>query len=274
MTTASPQRTLWLALGGIVAVLATVWTGFVLSGWTIGSVTRDGHQTLPITSTSLTIDTSSTDVTLVPTSGPPAIDTHAKGTLSVPKIRTQVVGNEVKVHGGCHIVVFGNCSAKVTVHVPDRMAVSVSTGSGDVRASDLRAPLRVSVRSGDIDLDTIGDDVAVHVTSGDIDARRIAGVTELRATSGDISATEMTAPSIIAHATSGDVLVDAATAPKQLDASATSGDVEVTVPRGVRYDGSVETSSGDRSMSIASDPAAAHKIRVEATSGDADLRYR
>jgi DUF4097 and DUF4098 domain-containing protein YvlB len=275
MTKASPQRTLWLALGAIVAVAATLWTGFVMAGWTIGSVTKDRHTDLPLTVTSLTIDASSVDVVLEHAdSGRAEIDTHAKGSLWLPKLTARVDGDHVSVSGGCHMVVFGSCSAKVVVQVPDQMAVNVTTGSGDVRASQIRAPLNVTVRSGDVDLDTLSDDVVAHVTSGDISARALAGTAELRTTSGDISAAALRSPSITAHATSGDVFVDAETAPRELTASATSGDVEVTVPRGASYNAQVDTSSGDHHLGIADDPSATHHISATATSGDADIRYR
>jgi hypothetical protein len=276
MTTASPQRTLWLVLGAIVAVLAILWTGFVMAGWTIGSVTKDEHHELPAGMTSLTIDASSADVTLVPSPSGVVVDSHAKGSLWLPKAKTTVDGSVVHVEGGCHVVVFGSCEARFTVGVPRGLPVTIDTGSGDVRASDVGGSLTVTARSGDVDIDgATGDDTVVTVTSGDIVARRVSGAADLRTTSGDIDAVDLDAGSVVAHATSGDVRVDDAIAPRSVKASATSGDVTVMVPDdGETYDASVDAASGDRHLGITSDPSSTRDLSAMATSGDAEIRYR
>jgi hypothetical protein len=273
MTTASPQRTLWLALGGIVAVAAILWTGFVMAGWTIGSVTKNEHHVLR-GAQSVTIDGTFTRLTLLPGGGDQVVvDSHAKGSLWLPKVKTTITGDRVHVQGDCHFA-WGSCKAEFVMHVPAGMPVSVSTGSGDVVAGDLTGPITLDVGSGDLDLRSLSGVTKANVSSGDISAAGLSGPVQLRSSSGDISAAALRAPTVSAHATSGDVFVDSAIAARRITASATSGDVEVTVPRGVSYDAQADATSGDHHVGIASDPSASRSVSADATSGDADIRYR
>ena len=275
MTTASPQRTLWLAAGALLALVFTLGAGIQLVGWTVGSVSKDEHHVLAGNVKEVRIDGAFSDLELAPASGDQVVvDSHAKGSLWLPKVRTQIDGDHVNVTGNCHIVVFGSCEARFVVHVPAGMAVTVTTGSGDVHASGLSGRVAVDVSSGDVELHGLTGGTTAQVQSGDIVAAALSGRVSLRSSSGDISAAGLRSRDVTAHATSGDVALDVATAPDRVDASASSGDVTVAVPRGVSYDATVDASSGDHSLGIASDPASDRRVSAVTSSGDATIVYR
>jgi DUF4097 and DUF4098 domain-containing protein YvlB len=57
-------------------------------------------------------------------------------------------------------------------------------------------------------------------------------------------------------------------------ATASSGNIELHVPRGEGYKVGVRTSSGDQHVNIANDPAGKNQLDLEASSGDVTVDYR
>jgi DUF4097 and DUF4098 domain-containing protein YvlB len=276
MTTATPQRTLWLAAGGLLAAFLTLWAGFSLAGWTVGSVERDTHHVLPGPVSEVQVFGASGDVTLVPTSGRRVVvDGHAQGTLWLPEMQTRIDGGRVTVRGACHVAVFGRCSASFVIGVPAGTPVTVRTSSGDVRASGLTGPVSLKVSSGDVTLDELSGGTTVRVSSGDIAARALSGRAVLETSSGDVTAAELTAAVVSARATSGDVLLDLAEAPQRVNAAASSGDVTIAVPRGSEsYDAEASASSGDHDVLVNDSSRSTRSLTAITSSGDATIAYR
>jgi DUF4097 and DUF4098 domain-containing protein YvlB len=275
--TATPRRTLWLAAGGLLALVFTVWAGFGLAGWTVGSVERNEHRVLRGEVSKVRIDATSGDVTLVPTDGREVVvDSRAQGTLWLPKMRTRIDGGNVSVHGECSVSLFAGCSVSFVVHIPAGTPVSVKTASGDVRASGLSGPVRLDVSTGDVDLVGLTGGTDADVSSGDIRARRLGGRVVLKTSSGDVRAAELTSTVAGADATAGDVWVDLAVVPRRVSAASSSGDVTVSVPRGggEAYDAQLATSSGGRHLGVRHDPLADRSLSAVTSSGDAAIRYR
>jgi DUF4097 and DUF4098 domain-containing protein YvlB len=276
MTTATPQRTLWLAAGGLLAVFLTLCAGSSLAGWSVGSVTRDTHRVLPGPVNEVNVVGESGDVTLMPTDGDRVVvDSHAKGTFWLPKLDTDIDGGRVVVGGTCHTVVFGNCSASFVIKIPDGTPVVVRTTSGDVRASGLTGPVTLKVSSGDVDVSELSADTQVKVSSGDIDARHLGGRVLLETASGDVDAGDLTAANVSAHATSGDIYLDLAAPPVRVNAAASSGDVTIAVPRGPEaYDAEASASSGDHEVDVDTSSRSTRSLSAVTSSGDATIRYR
>jgi DUF4097 and DUF4098 domain-containing protein YvlB len=276
MITASPQRTLWLAAGGLLALVLTVWAGFTLVGWTVGSVERNTHHVLPGPVSRIEIDGMAGQVTLVPTGGRQVVvDSHAKGTLWLPKLETRIDGGHVTVRGWCHTISFRACSADFVVRVPEGTPVSVKTSSGDVHASGLSGPVDLQVSSGDLDLAGLSGGTSARVSSGDIDARGLVGRVLLESASGDVNAAELTSGVVNARATSGDVFLDLAAAPERVNAASSSGDVTIAVPRGPEvYDAQLTTSAGDPQLRVNHSAKAKRSLTAVTSAGDAMIRYR
>jgi hypothetical protein len=275
--TKTQDRTLALVVGGVLAALLTFWGGLNLAGWTVGTAHRSEHRVLRGVVTEIRIDGSAGDVTLVPSAGRDVVvDSRAHGTLWLPKLETRIDGDHVTVRGACHVVVFGSCGATFVVHVPEGIAVRVKSSSGDVRASGLSGPVNLQVSSGDVEVTALSGGTTAHVSSGDISARGLAGQVVLESSSGDVVGSELNAGFVEAHASSGDVDVDLATVPKGVNASSSSGDVSISVPRGSgeAYDARVDTSSGDRQLGVRLDSTSERRLRAVTSSGDVAIRYR
>jgi DUF4097 and DUF4098 domain-containing protein YvlB len=276
-TATSSARTLWLAAGTLLALIFTVWAGFGLAGKTVGSVTRNEHHVVSGSVSEVRVDGRSADVTLVPASGRQVIvDSHAKGTWWLPRLKTEIDGGNLSLSGSCHDLGFGHCESSFVVRIPDGTPVTVQTRSGDVRASDLSGHVSIDAGSGDIALSGLSGGTTAKVSSGDIEASRLAGKLVLETSSGDIDAAELTSPTIDARATSGDVFLDVATVPRRVNVASSSGDVVIAVPRNGTegYDAQAATSSGDPRIRVTKNDASSRSLSAVTSSGDATIAYR
>jgi DUF4097 and DUF4098 domain-containing protein YvlB len=275
-TTASSARILWLAAGTLLALVFTIWAGFGLAGHTVGSVTRNEHHVVGDVS-AVRIDGRSADVTLIPTTGNQVVvDARAKGTLWLPKLKTEVDGGHLTLSGSCHDNPFGHCESSFVVSIPDGTPVTVETHSGDVRASDLSGHVSIDAGSGDIALSGLSGGTTARVSSGDIEASRLSGKLVLETSSGDVDAAELSAPTIDARATSGDVFLDVAKVPKRVSVASSSGDVTIAVPRNGDdgYDAQAATSSGDPRVRVDQNAESNNSLSAVTSSGDATILYR
>jgi DUF4097 and DUF4098 domain-containing protein YvlB len=275
-TATSSARALWLGAGTLLALMFTIWAGFALAGHTAGSVTRTEHHVVGNVSV-VRIDGHSADVTLVRATGSQVVvDARAKGTLRLPKLKTEIDGGHLKLSGSCRATPFGHCESSFVVSIPDGTRVTVETRSGDVRATDLTGHVSIDAGSGDVELSGLSGGTTARVSSGDIEASRLAGKLILESSSGDVDAAELTSPTIDARARSGDVFLDIASVPKRVAVSSSSGDVTIAVPRNGRdgYDAQVATSSGDPVVRVAKNDNSSHSLSAVTSSGDAMIAYR
>jgi DUF4097 and DUF4098 domain-containing protein YvlB len=137
-------------------------------------------------------------------------------------------------------------SGNVTVRdVPG--TVNVQASSGAVELSDIGGAVVAKADSGNITADQVDDDVTLKASSGAIEAHGIAGTAKLGADSGNITV-ELTE--------AGDV-----------DADASSGAVDVTVPRGA-YRISTHTGSGNVDSDVDNDADGEHALDLRTDSGN------
>jgi DUF4097 and DUF4098 domain-containing protein YvlB len=275
-TATSSARILWLVAGSVLALIFTIWAGIGLAGHTVGTVTRNEHHVVGNVS-EVRIDGRSADVTLVPASGGQVVvDARAKGTLWLPKLKTEIDGGHLTLSGSCHDNPFGHCESSFVVRIPEGTPVTVETRSGDVRASDLSGFVSIDAGSGDIALSGLTGGTTARVSSGDIEASRLAGKLRLETSSGDVDAAELSAPTIDARATSGDVFLDVATVPRRVSVTSSSGDVTISVPRNGRdgYAAEAVTSSGDPRVLVSKNDQSSRSLSAVTSSGDATIRYR
>ncbi len=101
--------------------------------------------------------------------------------------------------------------------------------------------------SGDINLPFGGfGDLTMKTTSGEIDASGVSGESlDVDTTSGDIEISNASFEELTAKSTSGDVTTMVSDLTGDLEIVSTSGDVELSLPKGEDFDLSVKSTSGD-----------------------------
>ena len=269
MTAARAERGLALLVGGGLAAVLMIWGAVHVAGWTLGTASRTEHRVIHGPVSALRIENDGRgDVVVEAGSGPDVtVDSKASSAFRAPRLRVDVNGADVRVHGGCGAVFFNRCSATVTVHVPPATPVDVSS-RGDVSASGLSGPVRLSTSSGDVTAGDVSGPAQLHTSSGDVQVHDLSGPATLESSSGDVEADDLSSSTVRASTGSGDVDLVFATAPASADAETGSGDVNLLVPRSARYFVDAETSSGDRVVGVPTGPRASHVLRVRSGSGD------
>lgn len=177
-------------------------------------------------------------------------------------------------------------SVRLPKQLPEGSSLTVSIGSGDVRAADLDIATTVHTGSGDCQLGRIGAATVVNSGSGDVNLEQVTGKVKVNAGRGDVIVREMTG-SIAAHVGSGDILlnnVDAWAALRTVsgditvrdsslkNASLASGNGDITVnatlPNTADY--SFSTVSGDVTLNTRV-PQHGAQLKVNAFSGDVQV---
>jgi hypothetical protein len=208
-------------------VVAGAGTAVALSG---------GHrveqrETITHAVTALTVDGTGGDVTVRSGATTGTVEVVRRGPAPrndgvVPGAATWEGGSTLVLRPDCS----GGCDVDYQVTVPDGVAVTVQTGSGDVELKGSLGPVSLQTGSGDIDADVSSDTVTLRTGSGDADLR-------LRE------------------------------APDQVTATSGSGDIDIRVPKGEIYQVTPQTGSGDVDLNVQQGPSD-HAIQVRTGSGD------
>ena len=269
MTAARTERTLALAVGGLLAVLFVLMASFHVASWTLGTASRTQHRVIHDASALTIFAGGHADVVIEAGAGPDAtVDAVARGSLRAPRLHVSVDGADVHVAGGCGPVIFSHCSATVTVRVPAGDAVTVHSGAGDIQLSDLSGPAQVDAGSGDISASDLTGPADLDTGSGDVDGHHLTGPVTLASDSGDVEGDGLSGTTARASTGSGDVTLLFSAPPATADAETGSGDVTLLVPRGVAYAVDAVTSSGDRVVNVDTSGGSGHALRVRTGSGD------
>jgi DUF4097 and DUF4098 domain-containing protein YvlB len=174
-----------------------------------------------------------------------------------------------------------SAEVKLGLEVPEGLAITTRTSSGDVTCDGVRGALQIETTSGDVDVAAVPGALGITTSSGDVDAREI-GALRLRTRSGDAELTTVRGP-VDAHTTSGNLTVHGAgdsltlgtvsgdveveRSAGRLAVATTSGEVKVTQSSGAIE---IEASSGGVELGVRSPLAGA---RVATGSGDIELRF-
>lgn len=275
------NRSLAIGVGGLITAGMIGWGGISAVSLTSGVEREALHQDW-VAGKSLSVDTSSGDITFSRSSDQRIYLTGTKqGVLAMPDIEFDRNGSAVTIETNCPV--FGwwaECKASFDIAVPDGVEITAITRSGDVNIRDVESPeLKLNSTSGDVhvsQLDVSGT-LSAGATSGDVTAEDVsADQLELGTTSGDVETARLSAStSARIKVTSGDVNADFTDPPKEMQATATSGDVDVTVPRVEEgYDATADATSGEENQGVEFDPDSPWSIDAHATSGDVSISYR
>jgi hypothetical protein len=173
-----------------------------------------------------------------------------------PQISEVWNGDVLTVTVDCTDWIMPSCGIDYDVDVPAGTAIEADLTSGDIAVAGISGPVRVHTTSGDIRLTEVRSDTVSADT-----------------TSGDLIGDGLAMRSLTAESTSGDVRLTYATAPLVVKATATSGDVTVTMPRSdIGYRVRIDTTSGDESSDIGNNDNGTGEITIAATSGDVRVR--
>ncbi|MGO1973791.1 MAG: DUF4097 family beta strand repeat-containing protein [Propionibacteriaceae bacterium] len=171
-----------------------------------------------------------------------------------------VVGPDTKVQG---------TTGSGEISITGVAAAVTEADSGATHLADLASTAEARTGSGDVTLERIGGGTTVHVDSGAVQVAGVGAGLEVESSSGDITASSISGD-VLATSSSGAIDVSLAL-PANLRATAKSGDVTVTVPKGP-YRVNAEADSGDVTDDLSSDDSAEFAVEARTDSGNIHLR--
>ncbi|GAB3687468.1 DUF4097 family beta strand repeat-containing protein [Angustibacter aerolatus] len=125
--------------------------------------------------------------------------------------------------------------AEVTVQVPRGTAVRISTVQADGLLHGLHAAASVRTVSGELVVDGVHGPVESHTISGRIDVRDQHGPLRGNTVSGSLTVSAAELPSLSVKTVSGELVVDLASAPSEVELKSVSGDLVVRIPGPAGY---------------------------------------
>jgi hypothetical protein len=251
----TPQRRYGIAISVALILGGVYWA---LTGLTEG--TTSGRSSYPVDGNALRVQGGSATIELRPGDGTEVtVDRESERKLfgSDPKESYDADDARLELNsGGCGFLAFG-CETKYVVTVPRDVQLTVENSSGKVVVSGF------------------ANGADVKTSSGDIEVHDVGGPLELRTSSGDVDADGLSASSVTTQTSSGGTSLDFTTAPQSIEAKSSSGDVSILIPSGEEsYKVDTDTSSGDESANVRSDPNATRTITAKTSSGDVSIEYQ
>lgn len=235
--TTSTRRAIIL-IGSLVAVLLVV----ALAVPTISRLiqtTDTVHHRLPSGLASLTLDGGVGQITVrsAASGEAPSARATVRSGLSEPSADATIEGDTALLTDTCRNAWWNNCSVDWSLVVQDGTTLAITSTVGDVTITETTGSLAIT------------SDV------------------------GDISATGVESATVRITSSVGDVNLGLATPPENVQANSSTGDVTVTVPDdATAYRVLTDTSVGQVSNQLPSDPAGTRVIDVRTSVGDIVLR--
>ena len=247
-------RRVALAIGVPLCLALTANTGFaVVANIGRGKIPVSYHA--PASARRVSVTTSGGDVLLRRGSGDRA-SLAGTGTYSLvrPHVTERLAAGKASLGYEC-VVPEGPCELDATLTVPAGMAVSVSTGGGQVSADGT---------TGAVALSTGGGNMAANGVSGPI---------SLSTGGGDVQATGVAATQVSADTGGGDIEIVFTQVPRNVQVSTGGGNITIVVPRGdTHYHVAAETGGGNVDDPVPLDSSSPNLIT--ATSGGGDITIR
>jgi Toastrack DUF4097 len=265
----TPGRGIALLLGVPVVLAVIVYNGYdlVLSA---GGGSFPVRYNVPVTASGLTVSFGGGSATVRGGASAPGV-ARVSGTVTYHLARPSVRQEAGDIGLDCPWLDEGNCSIDATAAIPSGTPLTLTTGGGDLTASDLTGSATLSTGGGNITLTGAVGPLSLSSSGGDATVSNINGEAAIISTGGgNINGTGVGIPRVSATSGGGDVTLTFTTIPRNLQVNADGGNVTIVVPRGP-YAVSTNTDGGNLTHSISSTPRATNVITVSSGGGDISL---
>jgi hypothetical protein len=261
-------RFLALLLGVPVAFALIAWTGLTEVAYA-GQGSYPVRLAVPVHGSTVSLSVGQADVQVTQAAGS-ALRLTGKATYSLfrSNVTWQTTPSGVIVSPQCHFFV-GNCSFSFHAVLPAGKRAVLSDGSGNLALRGLTGPVSAGTGSGNVQANLVSGAVRLQSGSGNITGSALSGrKVTLKAGSGDVSVDSLESLDVVVTDGSGNIDLTFTKVPTQVKVSNSSGNVNVVLPRGVRYQVNATTNSGNRNVSVPQTTAPDHVITVTDGSGN------
>ena len=126
-------------------------------------------------------------------------------------------------------------NARVSLSVPTRTDVTVSTVSADALVSGVRAGVKVNTVSGSLTLADVIGEVDANTVSGELECHELEGDFKGNSVSGPLTVQASRLEQVKLNTVSGDITLDLLSGTARINSNSVSGDVTVRIPVGGGY---------------------------------------
>jgi hypothetical protein len=267
--------------GRLLALLLGVPLAFALIGWTgLTEVAYAGlgsypvRLAVPVSGSTVNLSASDADMQVTQAAGSTLwLAGKAEYSLIRSDVTWQTTPSGVIVSPKCHFFL-GICSFSFHAVLPAGKRTVLSDGSGNLTLRGLTGPVTAGSGSGDVQANVLTGTVNLQTGSGNITGGALSGPkVKLKAGSGDITFDSLESLDVVVTDGSGNINLTFSKAPTRVRVSNSSGNVNVVLPRGVRYQVNATTDSGNRTVSVLQTSAPGHVITVTDGSGNVSVTY-
>lgn len=252
-------RAAWLAAGAVVTVIVLVSMGRVFAGAAVPPQRAEDEQTIVHAVTKVVVDSNAGDTVL--SAGPAGQVRLERSTVSSlgagPEVEQRWEGDVLHLRARCPeggVAGIGDCAADFVLEVPAEIDVDLRTEAGTLSVTGLTGDLRLASSAGDIELSEVGGSIHARTQKGSI------GGQDLSATRTDV------------EAQAGDAQLQYVSAPRQVRAVTSAGDVSVLVPTGA-YAVVARSQSQEATVGFTPDPDAEATITATVDAGRVEVGY-
>src|SRR5215831_18174057 len=266
-------RLLALLLGVPVAFALIAWTGLTEVAYA-GLGSYPVRLAVPVQGSTVNLSAGAADVQVTQAAGN-TLWLAGKATYSLVRsnITWRTTQSGVIVSPQCHFFL-GICSFSLHAVLPAGKRAVISDGSGNLTLRGLTGPVTVGSGSGDVQANVLTGTVHLRTGSGNITGGALSGPkVTLKAGSGDIAFDSLESLDVVVTDGSGNIDLTFSKAPTRVKVSNSSGNVNVVLPRGARYQVNATTNSGNRTVSVLKTTAPGHVITVTDGSGNVSVTY-
>jgi len=266
-------RLLALLLGVPIAFALIAWTGLTEVAYA-GLGSYPVHLSVPVRGSTVSLSAGDADVQVTQAAGNQLrLNGKAQYSLIRSSLTWRSTPSGVIVSPRCHFFV-GICSFSFHAVLPVGKRAAVSAGSGNLTLRGLTGSVSGVSGSGDMQANVLAGRVSLQNGSGNITGGALSGPkVTLKAGSGDIAFDSLESPDVVVTDGSGNIDLTFSKAPARVKVSNSSGNVNVVLPRGVRYQVNATTDSGNRTVSVLQTSAPDHVITVTDGSGNVSVTY-
>jgi Toastrack DUF4097 len=265
-------RLLALALGVPLAVALIAWTGLTEVAYA-GLGSYPVRLAVPVHGSTVNLSVGAADVQVTQAAGSTLrLTGKARYSLFRSDVTWHTTPSGVIVSPRCHFFV-GICAFSFHAVLPVGKRTVVSDGSGNLALRGLTGPVIAGSGSGDVQANGLTGTVSLQNGSGNITGGALSGPkVTLKDGSGDIAVGSLESLDVVVSDGSGNIDLAFTKAPTRVRVSDSSGNVNVVLPRGVRYQVSATTNSGNRTVSVLQG-GTGHVITVTDGSGNVSVTY-
>jgi len=247
-------------------VVGLILVGALVPAFALSMIGSAAYQPLPSVQrvftapiTAVTLQVSSGDLTIERVTGADTVvSTSGVHGLTYPTDAEQVVGHTLVIRSSCGTTIFNDrCTRNYVVHVASDVAVTATSGQGNVTVTGTN-----KVISG-------------HSDQGDVTITGGSGTVQASSGQGDVTIMRSSATSVSAISGQGDVVLGFISSPNRVTVSSGQGDVTVELPKGPNsYQVHSSSGQGNVSNDVNDDPASDRIIDATSGQGDVTIRYR